>query len=205
MLKLAAYIDRVHELLDHAKPVWFIAQAFDWRLWREPYSPLSETRTRQMVKKSLPDDFTFTPTPKQIRCMTYLALAHDVQGIQWWSLCGHRQALSITDFPNEWNAFLKLGSETRHLSPALLSTAYVDVGGNWKKLGIHLLAKSVQDKLYVIAVNPGDLPVAPEFNLPSQRTYRRVDVLFENRSMNLTDNTFRDLFEPGDVHVYRID
>jgi len=205
MLKLAAYIDRVHELLDRKKPVWFIVQAFDWRLWREPYSPLSETRTREDVKKALPEDFVFTPTVKQIRCMTYLALVHDVQGIHWWSLCGHYKALSITDFPDEWTAFLELGSETRHLSPTLLSTAYVDVGGNWKKLGIHLLAKSVQDKLYVIAVNPGDLPVAPEFNLPAPRTYRRVDVLFENRSTELTTNTFRDLFEPAGVHVYRID
>jgi len=57
----------------------------------------------------------------------------------------------------------------------------------------------------VIAVNPGDLPVAPEFNLPAPRTYRRVDVLFENRSTELTTNTFRDLFEPAGVHVYRID
>ena len=203
MLKLAAYIDRVHELLDRKKPVWFIAQAFDWRLWREPYSPLSETRTRQIVKKSLPDDFTFTPTPKQIRCMTYLALVHDVQGIQWWSLCGHRQALSITDFPEEWEAFLRLGSEVRHVSRVMLSTMYAEVGGDYGKLGIHVLAKVVEDKLYVIAVNPGDLPVAPTFALPAG-LYEKVDVLFENRSMTLKGDSFRDLFEAAGVHVYRI-
>jgi len=56
----------------------------------------------------------------------------------------------------------------------------------------------------VIAVNPGDLPVAPEFKLPPDSSYERADVLFENRSMKLSGNTFRDLFNPVDMHVYRI-
>lgn len=205
IVKLASYIERVRELLNREKAVWFIVQAFDWRLWREPYAPLSDTRTREDVKNALPADFVFTPTPRQIRCMTYLALAHDVQGIQWWSLCGHRRALGIADFPDEWDAFLELGSEVRHLSPALLSTTYVRIGGNWRELGVHALGKVVDDQLYVIAVNPGDLPVAPAFELPAQRPYKRVDVLFENRSMQLAGNTFRDLFDPAGVHVYRID
>jgi hypothetical protein len=137
--------------------------------------------------------------------MTYLALTHDVQGILWWSVCWHYKVLSIADFPEDWEAFLSLAGEVRHLSPALLSTEYVDIAMEPDQSGVEVLGKSVEGKLYVIAVNPSeDLPVAPVFRLPPG-SHSRVDVLFENRSMALDGNMFRDFFEPTDVHVYVVE
>jgi len=70
---------------------------------------------------------------------------------------------------------------------------------------VQWLAKRVGKESYLIAVNPNEeLPVAPEFIIPPG-SYSKVDVLFENRSLKLSGNTFRDLFEPTSVHVYRIE
>ena len=114
--------------------------------------------------------------------------------------------LSIVDFPEDWQAFLKLAGEVRYLSPMMLSTEYVELGGDHAKLGVHVMAKSLDGKLYVIAVNPNEeLPVAPTFTLPTGFSAKRVNVLFENRSMKLAHDAFQDLFQPLDVHVYRIE
>ena len=207
LVQVAKYIDRTHEMLDHKKPVWFVAQSFDWRLLQPPYGPFAKVgKKKDQVLASLPDDFVFTPTPRQIRCMTYLALSHDVQGLLWWSVCWHYKVVSIVDFPEDWKAFLELGGQVRHLSPMLLSTDYVDVGGNHAQLGVHVMAKSHNGRIFIIAVNPNEyLPVAPTFTLPAGASHGRVDVLFEDRSMKLAGDTFQDLFEPLDVHVYRIE
>ena len=206
LIQVAKYVERTHEMLDYKQPVWFVPQAFDWRLLHPPYGPFPAVgKTREQVLEMLPKDFVFTPTPRQLRCMTYLGLAHDVQGLLWWSTCWHYKILSIADFPSDWEAFLKLAGEVRHLSPMLLSTQYVDIGGDYQQQGIHLLAKSFEGKLYLIAVNPNEeLPVAAGFTMPAG-SYSKVDVLFEDRSLKLTGNSFRDLFEPTAVHVYRIE
>ena len=207
LVQVAKYIDRTHQMLGRKQPVWFVAQAFDWRLIQPPYGPFPKIgKKKEEVKKIIPENFIFTPTPRQIRCMTYLALAHDVKGLLWWSLCWHYKVMSIADFPEDWEAFLALGGEIRHLSPMLLSAEYVDLGGDHAELGVHVIAKSHEGRLYVIAVNPSeDLPVAPTFGLPARKSWTRVDALFENRCMKLSGEAFRDLFQPLDVHVYRIE
>ena len=75
------------------------------------------------------------------------------------------------------------------------------------KQGSAIVAAPIVDRdgtLYVIAVHPSEeLPVAPTFKLPAGASYKRADALFEDRSVKLSGNTFGDLFQPLDVHVYR--
>ncbi|MFH0965280.1 MAG: hypothetical protein V2A58_14865, partial [Planctomycetota bacterium] len=205
LVQVAKYVDRTHQMLDYKKPVWFVVQAFDWRLLQPPFGPFAKIgKKKEEVMKTIPEDFVFTPTPQQIRCMTYLALTHDVQGILWWSLCWDYKVVSIVDFPEDWEALLELGGEVRHLSEMLLSTEHVEIGGDAEELGVHVLGKMLEGTLYVIAVNPNEeLPVAPTFRLPAG-SYSKVNVLFENRGMKLAGETFQDLLKPLDVHVYRI-
>ena len=109
-------------------------------------------------------------------------------------------------YPYLYHWLLALGGEVRHLSPMLLSADHVEIGGDAERLGVHLMAKSYDGSLYVIAVNPHEaVPVAPTFELPTASSSRNVDVLFENRSLKLHGNAFQDLFNPLDVHVYRIE
>lgn len=201
---LAAAVDRVHEHLERRKPVWFIVQAFDWRLWRPPWTPLPPDHDRARARAALPTDFEFTPTPTQLRCMTYLALTHDVQGIQWWNLSGHRKALTIDDFAAEWQAFLDLATEIRYLTPALLATTYVAIDGDWAETGLHVLGKQVEHALFILAVNPAPLPVSARLRVPAPAGGGYVNVLFENRRLPLHTLEFRDIFAPAGVHVYQV-
>lgn len=203
LVQVSKFIDHAHEQLGRTKPVWFCQQAFDWRVRA---MPIPEGKTYRDLAKSLQDSgWVFRPTPAETRCMTYLALAHDVQGILWWGGVANSVG-NVVNWPDPFRDFCALVGEVRHLSPMLLAPdAPVAIEVTPAGLPLHFKAKSYAKKIYVIAVNPNeDLPVAPTFTLPAG-SYTKVDVLFENRAMKLAGASFRDLFEPAGVHVYRIE
>jgi len=208
LVQVAKYVDHCSELLDHKKPVWFCQQAFDWQVMAKYYHRFPEGQTKAEALQSLRESgYVFRPTPEETRCMTYLVLAHDAKGILWWSSSwGDRRLASIVDFPAEYAALCDLVGEVRHLSAMLLAPdAPVRIEVTPSGLPVHLKAKSYDGKIYVIAVNANeDVPVAPRFKLPAG-SYTKVDVLFENRSVQLAGDSFRDLFDSIGVHVYRIE
>lgn len=203
LVQVAKYIDHARRQLEGTKPVWFCQQAFDWRVRA---MPIPEGKTYRDLAKSLQDSrWVFRPTPAETRCMAYLALAHDAQGMLWWSGVANSTG-NVVNWPDEFREFCALVGEVRHLSAMLLAPeAPVEIDVTPAGLPVHVKAKSYEGKVYVIAVNANeDLPVAPTFKLPPG-SYAKADVLFENRSTELAGDTFRDLFEPAGVHVYRIE
>ena len=135
--------------------------------------------------------------------MAYLSLAHGVQGMLWWGGVAN-DAGNVLNWPEEAGHFRALVGEVRHLSAMLLAPeAPVEIEVLPAGVGMHMKVKMYEGKLYVIAVNANEeLPMGPMFKLPAG--YERVHVLFEDRSMKLEGDSFRDLFEASGVHVYRI-
>ncbi|MFH0965875.1 MAG: LamG-like jellyroll fold domain-containing protein [Planctomycetota bacterium] len=203
IVQVAKFIDHARGQLAGKRPVWFCQQAFDWRVYA---LAIPEGKTYRDLAKSLQDSgWVFRPTPAETRCMTYLALAHDVQGMLWWSAVANNPG-NVVNWPKEWREFCGLVGEVRYLSAMLVAPeAPVEIELAPAGAGAHVKAKSYEGRIYVIAVNPNEeLPVAPTFKLPAG-TYHTVDVLFENRSMKLGGDSFRDLFAPAAAHVYRVE
>lgn len=71
----------------------------------------------------------------------------------------------------------------------------------YERIQYHL--EVYQGQAYLLAANIGDAALSVEFrHLPSQAA--TLHVLFEDRTLPLTNAAFRDTFEPFQVHVYRM-
>ena len=93
------------------KQVWFVSQAFDYRI----------------EGKLVTLEGGFRPSREELRAMNYLALAKGVKG-----LCYYAPGAEIPDtpysdnvaiYPRQWTELLKTASEIRHLTPTLAAGA----------------------------------------------------------------------------------
>jgi len=119
-------------------PVWAVIQAHSW------------------------GDGLRVPTPAELRCMTYLALANGCKGI-WWFLyqteCDAKgnvemQGLVDKEFKETalWREAGQLAKEIKKLSPVLLDLTPTE--GKLTSNGVAHLLKDSKGELYVAVVNP---------------------------------------------------
>ncbi len=67
------------------------------------------------------------------------------------------------------------------------------------------MTRRLDDNLYIISVNLEDKPVDAVVVLPGNvKTKGKVEVLFEERSIDFKDGQFSDVYAPHQRHVYRI-
>jgi len=181
-------ITQIADTLDHGRDVipkhvhYFIGQVWSW-----PNTRLVE--------------------PDEHRCMTYLALAHGARGLFWYSFRDANWYLP-DDNPAVWAEMKRVNDELIALEPALLTGnlgqhVFAEDGG-----AVHTAVKRVEDRLYVIAVNPGDEAVSCAIDLellaPGVACDDHAEVMFEDRSIQTQDGAIRAEFEPLGVHVYRL-
>ncbi|MBI3920107.1 MAG: hypothetical protein HY318_01720 [Armatimonadetes bacterium] len=126
------------------RPAWTVVQAVGGYLWNED--------VRERGYKFPPDEALKyrAPTPREIRCMTYLALTHGATGLLYYY---HKEIKVAYDSEVRWSAVKSIAKEVRDLSTVLLAPDYEPgkiTGDNPK---VHWKAKSRDGKLFVIAVN----------------------------------------------------
>ena len=168
------------------KPVWCIPQAFDWNVWK--------TGKVNQVHR---------PTPEEERCMTYLALVHGAKGIIYWAHTASRYY--IRDYPDHWEAVKKLAGEMNLLTPALLTPS---VEGRLTvtphDAPVDTMVKVHGGSTYVFVVNHSNESREVVFRLKGLTDGKRITVMFEGRDLYSESDTWKDLFKPLEVHVYRI-
>lgn len=190
--QVSDWVDRAGKASRGKKPVWAIPEAFDSEV----------TGDRGSGRPVLPGH-VFRPTPQEIRCMTYLAIVSGAMGIEYWaSDSGKTGKCNIAEWPLDWAGLLQTASELRHLTPMLLGTDDVNVKSSPANQGILTLARRLDRRLYVIAVNSTPYSLAVQLQLPQDVRTNRVMVLFEDRAAPARDNAVTDIFRPNDVHVY---
>jgi hypothetical protein len=175
------------------KPVWAVIQAFDWSA-----SPL-EDNSRSWGRN---------PTYEEERCLSYLAVVHEAQGLFYYTFAGG--SYRIKDHPRHWAEVQKVVSELRSIYPLLL--APFDSAHKLKidHPQIHWAVKQVKkgetngligEGYYLIAVNTANknLTVTLTVPLPVQEEIR---VLFEKRRVSVKRGRLIDTFAPYAVHIY---
>lgn len=174
------------------KPVWFISQAFDYRL--------GGARGKIVALKG-----GFRPSREEIRAMNYLALAKRANGLLYYAPGAEiPNTRYIDDFairPRQWTEALKIAREVRHLAPDLSAGAAADsVRLKDNVPGIHYRELIHNGVHTLIAVNvTRDLLLANwVFDSPSQPR-----VVFEDRILAESDHAMTDLFMPLEVHIYQ--
>lgn len=174
------------------KQMWFASQAFDYRL---------DMNRGEIVTL----EGGFRPSREEIRAMNYLALTRGAKGLLFYAAGGDipdtEFANDVALYPRQWTEILKVASEVRFLAPALAagSTASTAQLGQSNE-AIQFIELSQGGTHTLIAVN-----VEPEMVLAEWQFERPValTVLFEDRVSAARVQSFTDLFEPLQVHVYQ--
>ncbi len=178
------YVDKLKKAAGGKQATWLVAQGFAWDDKQNPDNPRY-------------------PTYEEMRFMVYNAIIHGVNGILYWGTHSMPQ-------PSEhWSNLKKVVRELGDLSAVLASpTIANNVSLEYEEMGfsidsgIEILVKEHDGVTYMFAANTTVGPAKVTFSeLPFSA--RSLDVLSEGRSLDVSGNSFRDIFEPYAVHVYR--
>jgi len=160
------------------------------------------------------------PTMTEVRCMTYMAVAHGISGIQY--LAFHFNTPKGGDWwinqsePAFWAQWADLTAELRLLTPYLLApeapglVSEIIEGSKSKELGytaLHVSLRQTESGYFLIAVNGFNSPIKARFKVPVPDGGLAADgaaVRSEHRLVDVKNGVFEDSFEPYAVHLYEI-
>lgn len=95
---VADQIDTAIGLLPKGKPLWFVAQAFDWRDDKNKIGRF--------------------PTHEEIRFMSWLAIMHGAKGL-WYFRFPKPEGKTLFDYPEQWSALELVARELKRFQPVL--------------------------------------------------------------------------------------
>ena len=146
------------------------------------------------------------PTYDELRTMSYMAVVAGAKGLFYWSYgAGALSLVKDPDLREEyWQRLVRVTEEIKSLEPALISPDAPHIITSYSPAeSIRVLAKQVGDTRYIIAVNnTAEAGVTATFTLRDNAG--QVEVVEEGRNLTLEGTVFSDVFDPYQVHVYRI-
>jgi hypothetical protein len=158
------------------------------------------------------------PTITEVRCMTYMAAAHAISGVLYFSFhyMGEKDdhwTWWVTDDPAECAQWADLTAELKLLTPYLVTPqvpgelkAESMEGSETPATELHLSLRQTESGYFLIAVNGATSPIKARFTLPVPESgfAPQAAVRSENRLVTVTDGVFEDAFAPLEVHLYEL-
>ncbi len=164
------------------------------------------------------------PTMTEVRCMTYMAVAHGISGVAYFSFHyngehnGEAWEWWVDETaPAYWAQWADLTTELRCLAPYLLAPevpgeleAEIIEGSkepaNFGYTALHLSLRQTDSGYFLIAVNGFNSPIKALFTVPVPVSgiAPHAAVRFENRLVEVAEGVFEDSFAPYAVHLYEL-
>lgn len=159
------------------KPVWIATQAFGGgEIWRRE------------------------PTANEVRIMTYTSIINGATGIQYFIRHG------LNSYPKStatWAECGKMAMEIQELTPWLLSDeSHPSVKSS--SSDVVVMSRLYKGRLMVMAANKSNSTRRVDYSV-STRVNGKAKVLFENRNVNISGNSFSDYLPAYGTQVYLID
>jgi hypothetical protein len=149
------------------------------------------------------------PTPHQVRCEVWMSIIHGSMGLIYfvheWQPRFNESAL-LSD-PNMLSAVTQINRQITELAPVLNSPTIVkgiSVSSGNNGVPVAVMVKRHEDGTYLFAVGMWDGQTTATFNIAGIEGAGTVEVLGENRTLDLKDGVFKDHFKPWGTHLYRI-
>ena len=133
------------------------------------------------------------PTPAEVRCMTYLVVAHGAKGVLFFSYWPQGK--------QTWDEVGKLAKELNRLSPYFVLPGK-ELKATSSDKEIHTRCIKIGNSGILIAVNPSPTFKTVKIKLDNSPT-NAFALSFENRRVSLKKGQFTDRFMPYEVHVYQ--
>jgi hypothetical protein len=200
--------------LGKEKPLLAIIQAFDW----------------QHAASSLPDADPASlrpPTFEEMRCMTYLALVHQANGLMYYAYDGGPRGWRMADHPETWAGLCRVVSEVyarlplfqaeqtwwareqRWQEPSRRLNAALESSVDSVLLTVKEGTAAVPLGQYILAVNNTPqaqtysfTPPGPALSKAAAETPNPLPVVGEERAVAVQNGWVKDEFAPYAVHVY---
>lgn len=155
------------------------------------------------------------PTGEEVRNMVWLSIIHGARGILYFV---HQfeptfVEAALLQHPDLRQAVARTNARITSLARVLNSATLKDVvtvtpapfdGGNRLGSAISMMVKSDTCAVYIFAGSKSRLPGAAHFKLAQSMENQMIDVLDEDRTIQLDAGGFKDSFGPYDTHIYRI-
>lgn len=146
LVEVADVVDHLVAASRNDQPRWFVLQAFGSYLYDKAVREQSQPAKLQDLV-----NVHRAPTPKEMRAMAYLALAHGAQGM---AVYYHRDIMMSADAQQRWQAVVDIGRDIQRIAPVLKARLMDQKAFGQDNLSIHWRAADVDGKHYILAVNP---------------------------------------------------
>jgi len=175
---VGGYIDKLKKAAGPKRATWLVAQGFAW------------------------DDQLY-PTYEETRFMAYSAIIHGAKGILYWG------TQSMPQPSEHWSNLKKVSRELGDLAQVLASpTISHSISLDYEEMGfsidtgVEILVKEHDGIICLLMANTTVGPAKVTLSgLPFAAD--SLDVIFEDRSLSVSENSFQDSFDPYQVHVYK--
>ena len=182
------YVDAWRKASGGKKPFWFVAQAFDYSLLKED--------------KDIPPEWRRFPTRRELRTMTYTAVASGARGVLYWSLSRLRNARegSAVTAADHWERLKSVTLELKQLMPLLTAETPETIQ---TKDRVVAMVKSDGKDTYIILANYERKPTETVLDVPGISDATVVGV-FGEESARVKNGKLAISLEPIESRVYRV-
>jgi hypothetical protein len=183
--------------------LWYVAEGVkNLRLWSNAEKPVW-----CWIETTHISSTTHKPTPSQVKTEVWMALIHGAGGIgyfchEWYPDFNDHALLGDTEMAH---AVTLINAEITELAPVLNSPELDEdlLTETTNDVPVAATYRSRQNHYYIFAVNMRDEAATATFNISSVSTAGRVEVLYEDRTIEADDGLFQDEFSGYAVHRYR--
>jgi hypothetical protein len=193
------YADAWREASGGKKPFWFVAQAFDYTVWKDRDKDINTTE--EWLTKATQEWKRF-PTRQELRTMTYLAVASGARGVFYWSLQSLRDTVRPydADAKQRWERLQSVTLELKHLMPMLTADTKEVIT---EKDSVVAMVKSDGKDTYVIAANYERKPTETIVEIPGIDA-ATADVVFGQGSTEIRSGKLAVRLDSVESRVYKI-
>ena len=183
------FVDSWREASQAKKPFWFVCQAFDYSLLKEK-------------KHNIPVQWKRFPTQRELRTMTYTAIASGARGVLYWSLSRLKNSREGSEVTGEdhWERLRSVTLELKQLMPLLTADTPETIQ---TKDRVVAMIKSDGRDTYIIAANYERRPTETELDVPGI-TNAAAEILFGKGSTTVEAGKLPISLEAIESRVYRI-
>lgn len=184
---ISIYLNHHRRVSQGGKPFWFVAQAFDY----------------SRMKKDVPEEWQRFPTQREMRTMTYMAIACGARGIVYWSLSRLRTPVedpSKSQPQDHWEWLSATTRELKQLQP-LLTADTPELRA--MKNNVASMVKSDGSDIHIIAANYERTPTQTVISVPGIK-YAVAEIMFEGGEAEVVEGELRCSFEEVEARVYRL-
>jgi hypothetical protein len=184
--QVGEYVDKMHRVVAHSKPVFMVLQGFAWEMLKKP-----EARDTAKI---------LYPTLEQTRFMAYQSVVHGATGIVYW---GTAYTPQDADFMAN---LYRVTAELAAMRPFLEApTVWIPIQCTYHELGhsvdagLEYIIKQSEDKTCLITVNADKNPV--KVTLSDLDEYAKDLVRVDNEKTDLQNGNLTLMYRPFEAKI----